>query len=178
MTENKFKLAKANYITERGNERKNLIYLLKSIKNNENDLVIQDYKKSGMGSTKYKGGKGGKLPLQLTPFDLSNWKYVEGSFKNEKKFWHFIITLQCIEQDNGSLNWHVLMDRLGIMVDEIDEIEHLNAKEGSKIYSYTSHKLEDWKKSLTPFDLPILEINKDDFISELFDKKHCIQVYE
>ncbi|MEB8171622.1 hypothetical protein NGH30_07205 [Macrococcus caseolyticus] len=170
---------------KRSQERMKIINLLRKERNDENDLVV--FSTGGYGSSKYKGNsKDINYSLKQVPYDLRNWICIEGSYKYEERYWHYIITLQCLEQDKTSLNWHCLINRIGIMVDEIDESEHIEAKrkinkiqyEYRNIYSYCTYKISDWKKSLTSLNLPIDNLNIQDLMDELYSEKHRIQSFD
>ncbi|PKE50754.1 hypothetical protein CW674_05140 [Macrococcoides caseolyticum] len=182
----KFMRIRNEYRTIRINERNKMITLLEENFGTEFDILI--VKRGGFGYWGYKGG-GNNIEdsLHTTPYNLNNWIYIEGSFKrvdknNQCSYWHFMMPFQCLEQDKSTLNWHVLLDRIGLMLDEIDESEHEEAKKKYKnkesdyikLYSYDTYKLADWKKSITSFNLPIAESNVQSLIREFFLDEHII----
>ena len=102
---NAFTEAKEKYNALREFERKKIITYLKN-KENNNIKVAQT---GGMGLSCYTNS--GKHKLERS-YDLTNWKWVSLRI-GEKKI---LISLQAFDRDNGSGNYHVLMDRIGICV--------------------------------------------------------------
>ena len=82
----------------------------------EERIKIMDYlenrgltivRKSGNGGENYTNN--GTLPKE---YDLRNWIWVTGKYKDKG----FLISLQAFDRDKASLNYHVLMDIIGICV--------------------------------------------------------------
>lgn len=90
------------------------------LRENERRKIISFMKEKGM-KVSYQGGKGhfdytnsGQLEKS---YDLTNWKWVEMKKENKKIF----ISLQAFDKDKGSKNYHVLMDRIGVCVYDVEE---------------------------------------------------------
>lgn len=62
---------------------------------------------AGQGICKYTSGK-----LLDSPFDLSNWMWVESGRDSVL----ILVTLQVLDQDPKSLHIHALMDRIGVQI--------------------------------------------------------------
>lgn len=148
MNVNQFQEIKDKYKDARKNERDDLRKLLKLYLEKSFDGVV---KKGSQGSKAYTRKR------SIAKYDLTNWMYIEGSFYFDKRYWHFIIELQSIDQDPVSKNVHILMDRISVMVDEIHEKEHLTKKNNSGNGRYTkqSYSLNDWANATTDIDLPL-----------------------
>lgn len=154
------------YRSLRSSERNNLRRFIEYYLNESYEGVVRT-KGPNVGS----GGKNYTSGGKIKEYDLSDWLYFEGSFKYEERYWHFIITMQSVEQDNNQNkvgNIHVLMDRVGIIVDEIEENEHLEKVKSGGIGSYSKERysLGDWYNAVTEYDLP-LDIDVNSFENEI-----------
>lgn len=117
---------KQKYVDEREIQRRNLCSGLEEILKNYSILTVKN--RGGKGKANYTNGK------NIAEFDLTNWKWVE-IIENETIDFHdfsCVVTLNMIDIDTGSANFHALFDRIGLIV---------SGKKGSclyKSYIYTN----------------------------------------
>lgn len=93
------------YIEERKKERKKIIkYVFEDM-----GYKVKKFANAGHGSEKYTSGG------QMKEFDLSYWMWVDAEKEGKK----YSIYLQSFDRDpNGNQNYHVLLDRLFVQVDD------------------------------------------------------------
>lgn len=130
--ENSFEEARKHYEQQREQERKKLIEYLDSYAPfSDSGLIVVARGRSGNGNRNYTSGG------HITPFDLTNWKWVECKYPDGE--FNALVSLNMPDNDLNSGNPHSLYDRLGIIA---------TYKAGSNY-----HKHSIW----TDIDLPLNE---------------------
>lgn len=124
MTKQKyFNDIKQEYEKARSEQRAILVhYLSRRLEENKESLTIINRGRAGKGTTMYKNAK------TIEPFDLSNWKWIEIKEKN----FNCIISLNMVDLDKNSANFHALFDRIGLIFSFKKELNFHNN------YIYTS----------------------------------------
>lgn len=110
-----FKKVKEKYTLLREDERKKIIDMLNN----------HGYTKKSGNKLDYKGGSGLKNYTSIgelqKPYDLKNWKWI----KAYKKSYHITISLNALDQDKSSRNFHALYDRISIKCESTDRVERI-----------------------------------------------------
>lgn len=122
MDNNGFNKVRNEYFSYREKERRRIIDCIAQKKDSEGKAVFtkvngkeydthnpRNLYSGGKGISKYSSGK----RLEKV-YDLSNWKYIETSYKGNYVF----ISLQSFDIDPNSKNVHILFDRIGILYEK------------------------------------------------------------
>ena len=133
-----FKEIKAAYKEARLAERKKLAKFLK-----ENGFEVKGKKENAcLGRPDY-----GRTHLEKL-YDNTNWMWIEAC-KDDALY--YVISFQAFDQDPGSKNRHVLMDRIGIYKYECDSFE---AEQDDKTSKYNADDAFHHMRT-SPYDLPL-----------------------
>lgn len=130
-----FEQIRTEYEQAREQERKELAEYLKDEFNKNNDykeLYVVIGARAGKGKNNYTNH--GTIPA----FNLENWKWVE--LKSEYHDFNCIISLNMIDVDQQTKNFHALYDRIGIII--------------------SSNKVPNKKQICTNIDLPLNDEKK------------------
>lgn len=105
---NSFSTIKKEYESLRDKQQKLLVTHLSDKLKNCNSLVVVKRGNAGKGKSTYNNAK------TIAPFDLTNWKWVEVKTQNEG--FNCLISLNMLDLDRNSANFHSLYDRIGLIV--------------------------------------------------------------
>lgn len=142
-----FEKIKEAYVLARYEERQKIVkYLEKHYEGSRIKVVTR----GGRGQRDYTSGG----ELSKKSYDLSNWMYVELRDKNKNPL--YLISLQPFEQDQGTGNYHVLMDRIGIY----------SYENGNKNSIIPNMKITNYELPLSESDLKGIARKIDQFENE------------
>lgn len=106
----KFIQIKTDYERRRNEQRNKLVLYLKNQLMKERDYESLNVINGGAAG---KGKKTYTNANTIEPFDLTNWKWVE--VRDNKSQFSCVISLNMIDIDKNSSNFHALYDRIGII---------------------------------------------------------------
>ena len=160
MDELGFKSIKEQYAKLREDERRKIIDYLRALKDTNGNPLFTT---AGGDVYRYRGGNGIKSygGCRFKKFDLSNWKYIEGTYRDH----YFMISLQSFEIEPTSGNIHVLYDRIGLLFEKTAKLHDLY-DHPRVCDAFLKMEVTDWDLPLSESDLKELT----DYIIQHFDK--------
>lgn len=126
---------KKRYVEAREKERNKIADFLRN-----KGLTVSKQVNAGKGLSDYTAGG------TISPYDLTNWKYVEAKGDG----YSVLVSLQAFDHDPSSRGHHILMDRLGICV-----YEKYDAEQAFQ------------NMHVTDIDLPLTDTKLDELYKEI-----------